>query len=306
MSLKTFKTILDKICDADFERMWFFWRGESYLHPKLPEMMELAKERGMQTFCPTSFSTRYLSDEAYVEKLLKNITRFSFNLDGYDQKSLSKYRVGADWDIALKNLETVNNVAQTIKPEKGIWLKVLMFRYNERHKQFFDDLPEKYSGLSGVSYVRPTILGKNVLTKQEAKEWLAVDPKYQRYREIDYELLPPKWVFRGKIEERTEDHVWIHKHRPKCSSSVVLISANGNIGYCSQDTELKHSTGNILKDSFQTIIEKHRKSALKAYHRELDICKTRCLCRHKTGVSAQEALKLIQPVNDDDCRLQCL
>ena len=296
MSLETFEKILNKSVEEGFKKMQFYWRGESYLHPNLPEMMEMAKNRGMQTFCPTSFSTHYLSDEAYVEKLLRNITRFSFNFDGYDAKSLDKYRVGADWDLTLKNLETVNKIAQRVKPRKVIWLKVLMFRYNELHKQFFDALPEQYPCLSGVSYVSPTILGKNVLTRQEADEWLAVNPKYQRYTEIDYKLLPEKWVFRGEIVKRIKDHVWLHKHRPKCSSGVIMISVNGEVGCCSQDTDLKYSLGNILVDSFQTIIDNHAKYASKMYNRKMDICKTRCLCRQNKNVAAIYALKSVQPV----------
>lgn len=296
MSLKTFNSLLKRIAARGYKKIWFYWRGESYLHPKLPDMMEMAKNMGIQTVCPTSFSTHHLSDEAYVEKLLRNITKFSFNIDGYDQESLSKYRVGANWDTTMKNFETVSRLSETIKPPLGIYLKVLMFKYNEQHLNFFQDLAEKHEGIKGIIYVNPTILGKNVLTRQEAEEWLAVDPKYQRYKQIDYRLLPEKWLFRGKVETRTKDHVWIHKHRPRCGSNAILISVNGEVGCCSQDTYLKHSLGNIFKDTFKTIRENHDKLAAKMYLRQLDICKTHCLCRQLKSVSARLALESIQSV----------
>lgn len=296
MSLETFEKILDKSVEEGIKKIWFYWRGESYLHPKLPEMMEMAKNKGIQTVCPTSFSTPSLSDDIYVEKLLKNITKFSFNLDGYDQESLSMYRVGADWDVTMNNFETVSRLAEVIKPPLGVWLKVLMFRYNELHRKFFEDLVKKHKGITGIVYINPTILGKNILTRQEAEEWLAVDPKYQRYKQIDYRLLPEKWLFRGKVETRTKDHMWIHKHRPRCGSNSIIISVNGEVGCCSQDTYLKHSLGNILTDTFKTIRKNHDKLAAKMYLRQLDICKTHCLCRQLKSVSARLALESIQSV----------
>ena len=297
MSLETFRPLLKRIAARGYETMWFYLRGESYLHPKLPDMMEMAKKRGMRTFCPTSFSTPTLSDETYVTKLLKNITRFGFNLDGYDQESLDKYRVGASWDITMNNFETVSRLAETIKPPLGINLRVLMFRYNEQHIKFFQDLVENHKGIKGISYIQPTILGKNVLTRQEATEWLAVNPKFQRYMKIDYRRLPKKWLFRGEIVKRTKDHIWIHKSITRCRSGGPSITVNGEVPCCSQDTDLKHSLGNIFTDTFKTIRINQSKIAAKMYYRQLDICKTRCLCRRqKKGASAEQALSQIQPV----------
>lgn len=296
MSLETFEPLLKRIAARGYKKMWFYWRGESYLHPKLPEMMEMAKKSGLQTFCPTSFCTPTLSDETYVKKLLKNITRFSFNLDGYDQESLGKYRAGANWDITMNNFETVSRLAETIKPPLGIYLRVLMFRYNEQHIKFFQDLVKKHKAIKGISYIRPTILGKNVLTRQEAAEWLAVNPKYQRYTKIDYRMLPEKWLFRGKVVKRTRDHVWIHNHSLQCGSGAIAISVDGDVPCCGQDTDLKHSLGNIFTDTFRTIRRNHNKLAAKMFYRQLGICKTRCLCHQRRGIPARKALKSIQPV----------
>jgi len=297
MSLETFEPLLKRIVARGYKKMWFYWRGESYLHPQLPDMMAMAKKRGMQTFCPTSFCTPTLSDETYVKKLLRNITRFSFNLDGYDQESLSKYRVGASWDITMNNFETVSRLAENIKPPLGVYLRVLMFRYNELHRNFFENLVKKHKGIKGISYIKPTILGKNVLTRQEADEWLAKSTRFRRYMKIDYRRLPKKWLFRGEIVKRTKDHVWIHTHSPQCGSGAIAITADGEVPCCGQDTDLKHSLGNIFTDTFKTIRRNHDKLAAKMYSRQLDICKTRCLChQQKAGASARQALRSIQPV----------
>ncbi len=292
MTLKTFNTILKKIVKADFRRVWLYWRGESHIHPKLPEMAEMAKKKGMQVFCPTSFASPHLSNEKWTGKLLSNLTRFRFDLDGYDQESLQKYRVGAKWSVVMKNLEVLSKVSAT--PPLGINMAVLMFRYNELNKQFFEDLVKKHNHRFKVAYISPTILGKNVLTKREASIWLAKNPKYRRYVQINSDLLPQKWVFRGKVVSRTKNHIWIHKSRPKCSSGVILIAVNGEVPCCSQDTHLKYSLGNIFKDSFKDIIKRYEALATKMYHRQLDICKINCLCRQKKNTTPQEALEQVK------------
>ncbi len=195
----------------------------------------------------------------------------------------------------MKNLEVLSKVSAT--PRLGINMAVLMFRYNEINKQFFDDLPKKHGNRFKVAYINPTILGKNVLTKREASIWLAEDPKYRRYIKIRNDLLPKHWFFRGKKVNRTKNHVWVHKSRPKCSTGVILIAVNGEVPCCSQDTYLKYSLGNILRDSFGDIRTRHAKLATKMYYRQLDICKTWCLCRQKKNATAQQALEQIKSLS---------
>ncbi len=308
MTLKTFDTVLNKIVKAGFPKITLYWRGESLIHPKLPEMAKMAKDKGMQVSCRTSFASPLLSDEKWTEKLMSNLTSFRFNFDGYNQETLQKYRVGAKWSVVMKNLDVLSKVSAIphthappwmiqFSPRLDITMAVLMFRYNELNKQFFEDLVEKHNHRFELEYINPTILGKNVLTKQEASEWLAEDPKYRRYMKIPFNSLPEKWLFRGKIERRTRNHIWIHKSRPKCSSGVILIAVNGEVPCCSQDTHLQYSLGNIFKDSFKDIINSHSKLAYKLYHRQLSICKTICLCRQKKQwLTQQQALEQLQPV----------
>lgn len=251
MDLNTFDEILKILKrDMDARGLVLEWRGEPTLSPFLPDMVKSAKENGFWTATSTNTATANLHSRYYVRKLLEHLDKLAVCVDGYNQETLEKYRVGAKWETVIENLETISK----FKGKCRLEMRVLMFRYNEGHESFFRQLAWKYK-MNRLIFRVPCILGKNWLTQEEGEEWLARDPKYRKHFIWDGEIWKPALA------------------RNCFASTCNHIAVNGNIPICCIDWNIKHKVGNIFTDSIETIRENCRSLTPKARLRELDICK---------------------------------
>lgn len=251
MSVETFREIVSKLRgQTNIKRMSLFWRGEPTLNSSLPQIVEIGKEEGYQTAVSTNTATLNLHNREYVERLLAALDYLYLSLDGYNQASLQRYRVGADWDVVLKNLETIGKVPTTCNKT----LKVLMFKYNEMNKDFFRKIAKKYK-IPHVRFHGPVIKGKMSLTQEEADEWLPRSSSYLRYTR--------------------KGDVWVHKS-PKSCSNPPAISVTGEVCVCCYDWNLQYSMGNILNDSMKEIEAKFSGIIPRKRARQLEICREGC------------------------------
>ncbi len=77
-------------------------RGESTIHPRLPDMVRYAKDAGIYT---RLHSNATLLDEGRATALIENgLDLISFSFDGYDRESYEKVRVKAKFDRTLGNI----------------------------------------------------------------------------------------------------------------------------------------------------------------------------------------------------------
>jgi MoaA/NifB/PqqE/SkfB family radical SAM enzyme len=250
MEMDTYKTLLSKFHGNRIRKVNFFWRGEPTLDDRLPTMAAMAKKEGYVTYTSTNSVTPNMANKKYVSSLLSSLDRITVCVDGYDQKTLRKYRRGASWDSLIKSLETTSEVKSDCSKE----MRVLMFKHNENHEKEFMKLARKYN-MDKLFFALPIINGKRVLSTVEADKWLSVKRRYRRY-----ELKKEQWV---------------HRDGGLCEF-MPIISASGDIAVCCYDWNIKHNLGNIVSDDLETInrnIEKIRPLARK---RKLDICKADC------------------------------
>jgi len=250
MSLDALAKILNKFSNQEIRRVNFFWRGEPTLHRFLPEMVDMAKKRGYETYISTNTVTKNLGNREYVSKLLASLDKLTVCVDGYNQKTLSKYRIGSNWGTLIKNLETISSIETDCFKE----MRTLMFRYNENHENDFMGLAVKYN-MDSLSLGLPIINAKQELTQKEADKWLARRPKYQRYQ-----------------KERDR---WIHKTTEGCIP-IPIITVTGEVAICCYDWKIRYSLGNILRDSLKTINKRIEKIIPLATEKKLSICSKDC------------------------------
>lgn len=251
MSLDTFKEIISKLRgQTSIKLISLFWRGEPTLNSALPQMAEICKDEGYKTSVSTNTATINLHNEEYVKRLLASLDYLYLSLDGYDKASLQKYRGGADWDVILKNLETIGKILTTCDKT----LKVLMFKHNEENKNFFRGIAKKYQ-IPRVRFTPPVINGKPILTSEEADKWLPKSGSFLRYDK--------------------KGDAWIHRSPETCRNPPV-ISVTGEVCICCNDWKLQHSIGNILRDGMKEIEDNFAKIIQQKTKRQLTICKENC------------------------------
>lgn len=132
--------------------------------------------------------------------------------------------------------------------------RVLMFRYNESQENFFRELAKKHN-MTTLSFGLPVILGKMMLTQEEADEWLARNPRYQRYTK--------------------KEILWVHKTLETCAL-LPVVSVQGDVYPCCYDRMMRYPLGNILKNSLNTIKNNFNSLKPKMLGRQLGICKEYC------------------------------
>lgn len=101
MGFKLYKKIVDET--ADFaETIHPDGCGEPLLYPHIVEAIKYATKKGKKTMF---FTNATMLDKKRTHGLLEaNLTRIMFSVDGCNRISYEPFRVGASWDVVLKNI----------------------------------------------------------------------------------------------------------------------------------------------------------------------------------------------------------
>ncbi|MBK9099219.1 MAG: hypothetical protein IPM14_14095 [bacterium] len=96
--------IIDEISDTGFYIQLYF-QGEPYINKKLPEMIKYAQDKNVYV----SISTNgHFVNKNNVDLVIDNAPdKLIFSVDGLDEESYQKYRVGGTFEQADKGLRSL-------------------------------------------------------------------------------------------------------------------------------------------------------------------------------------------------------
>jgi radical SAM protein with 4Fe4S-binding SPASM domain len=102
MEMDLYRSLLDQVRGTVYDAN-LHHRGEPLLHPRLPEMIGLAREAGISTRLHTNAT---LLDAERGKALLEaGLDLISFSFDGFTPEAYAAIRRGADFDATLANIE---------------------------------------------------------------------------------------------------------------------------------------------------------------------------------------------------------
>ena len=115
MAFDTVKKIIDEGAENSLYGVKFSIRGEPLLHPKIHEFVRYGKEKGL---IDVYFNTNaVLLTEDVSRKLIDSgLDRLSISIEGYTKEVFEKYRVGAEFETVLSNIENM----QSLKKRLGV------------------------------------------------------------------------------------------------------------------------------------------------------------------------------------------
>lgn len=234
MPLEKFKKIIDEIGDYLFNlTLWNF--GEPMLHKNIYEMIEYAKQK--KIFIRMSTNGHFFKNKQEIQRLVASkLDDLIIALDGASQETLSKYRVGADFNTIIEG------IADVIKEKKRVHskfpfveLQFILMKHNEHEV----DKIKKIAAEIGVDKLTLKTVSLEIEhTKEELKkmtDYLPRKEEYSRYQKGK--------GFKAKKITNNCIRLWL--------SSV--INWNGDVAPCCYDAEGVFTFGNAFETSFKQV-----------------------------------------------------
>ena len=168
-----FKKLIDEIKATAFYVQLFF-QGEPYINKELPGMIKYAQANNIYV----SISTNgHFVDEKNVEYVLENAPdKLIFSVDGLDEGSYQKYRVGGTFEQADNGLRFL------IRQKKKLGLKKpfveFQFIVMKQNENQIDDV-KKYCKEVGIDKV--VFKTMQISSYENALKFLPSNKKYRRY-----------------------------------------------------------------------------------------------------------------------------
>lgn len=250
-----FKIWIDQIKDTGFYVQLFF-QGEPYINKHLPEMIKYAQKNNVYI----SISTNgHFVNERNVGHVLENAPdKLIYSVDGLDEESYQKYRVGGTFKQADEGLRILIKRKKELNQNKPyVEFQFIVMKQNEHQL----DEVKRYCDEVGVDKL--VFKTMQISSFENALKFLPNNPKYRRYLVKDGEFF---------IKNELKNHcfaLW----------RTSVITWNGNVVPCCFDKDAEHRLGILNGTRFADIwisdeYQKFR-SAVLADRKQTNMC-TNC------------------------------
>jgi len=224
-----FSKLIDQISDTAFYVQLFF-QGEPYINKDLPAMISYAQSKNIYI----SISTNgHFVTEKNVDYVLDNAPdKLIFSVDGLDEESYQKYRVGGTFEQADRGLRALINR----KVERGLKKPFVEFQFivMKQNEHQLDDV-KKYCEQVGVDKL--VFKTMQISSYENAVNFLPSNKKYRRY-------ILENNSFRIK-----------HKIKNHCFAlwRTSVITWDGKVVPCCFDKDAQNEIGTVNGRSFYDI-----------------------------------------------------
>jgi len=227
LSFEDFQYIIDQI--PTLKRVSLFFMGEPLLNPDIWRMVRYAEDKAIRTLIATNSELVGHALESIFESGLSQI---NFSLDGMSQATIETYRVHSSFKRVFNGINAVLRDKKNQGAAKPhVKIRFLVLRQNEHEIP----LLTKFASENNVelSLVRAILdYGLESLPEAVAKEWLPLNPRYQRYTKD------------GNIKQPAKYCSWIW---------TPLVTWDGDVIPCCIDTDAMIKLGNVFEEPFNMI-----------------------------------------------------
>ncbi|OGR90071.1 MAG: hypothetical protein A2V88_08235 [Elusimicrobia bacterium RBG_16_66_12] len=265
LSLEHFQHLMDALGPTLIHIDFMNW-GEPLLNKDLWAMVALAKERGIDTMVSTNFN---LLREGEADAILDSgLDRLVMSIDGLEQATYGKYRVGGDFAQVIANLKTLvaRRRARGLLKPTIVW-QFLAFRHNEheagRVREFALALGVDEVGVTPANLpFRPGI----------KDEWLPTRADLRLYDPESFPDSPPwQWEAAKPSEGAVAAQVKVEVYaaakktaRRRCNWpwAGIAVNPDGSVSPCCSVEEQEYDFGNFFTNGFSRLWngEKYRRA----------------------------------------------
>jgi len=224
----TFRDIVDETANTTVI-LSLYHQGEPLLNWSFADMVKYATERKIYTV--TSTNGQLLTEPVCESLVEAGLDRIIISLDGTDQESYNKYRVGGDFDKVIKGIRLLSEARRASK-KPYIIIQFLVFKHNEKHVAEI----RKLGKMLGAD--RVMIKSAQIEYPESIEEWMPDHKKYRRYRKNPQ----GDWMLEGRLNNRCR-RLW----------HTTVITTDGLIVPCCFDKLAKYPMGDIGTGSISQI-----------------------------------------------------
>lgn len=225
--------LFEKLVDEQRKTLLYltlYFQGEPYLNPDFLDMVAYASKNRLYT--ATSTNAHYLNKENSRRTVSSGLDRLIISIDGIDQESYGKYRIGGK---LKKVLDGTRNLVEA-KREAGartphiIW-QFIVFSHNEHQLSSIKELADEY----GVDEL--AIKTAQIYDYEEGSDLLPENEKYRRYTEMSAGFA---------IKNKLLNHCW------RMWQSCV-ITWDGKVVPCCFDKDATYRLGDLKTQTLTSI-----------------------------------------------------
>ncbi|MFH1888992.1 MAG: radical SAM/SPASM domain-containing protein [Candidatus Omnitrophota bacterium] len=147
MDMELYKKIIKDIRGLELRRVNLFMGGESFLHPRIPEMIKIAKKAGLNVRLHTNGTL--LDKKLNKEIIFSGLDSISFSFDGETKEKYEEMRQKADYNDVLERIRSFLKEKLTLS-RKAPYVQVQVIKdYDSRQEKpvVSEDFKRLFSGL---------------------------------------------------------------------------------------------------------------------------------------------------------------
>lgn len=230
MNYSNFKTIIDK------QKKFLIWlilyfQGEPFLNKSFFDMVSYARKN--RIFTSTSTNGHFLSPENAEKTIKSGLDRIIISLDGLDQNTYEKYRVGGNFNQVIQGIKNLQQAREKLNSSSPfIVVQFIVFKTNEHQLKQVKNLKKE------LKVDKIEIKTAQVYSENDANNLIPSDQKYSRYK------------------QKKEGTFEIKKTVPnRCNRMwrAAVVTWDGQLVPCCFDKDATFQMGNILESSFSEI-----------------------------------------------------
>jgi len=174
LNLKNYKKLLDDIGDYVLQvQLWN--QGEPFINKSFLDFIRYTKSKGLMVV--TSTNGHFIrSDEEAEQLILSGLDQLIFSMDGTDQETYEKYRIGGNYNLVIETLERIAQIKDNLHSKTPlIELQFIIFKHNQEDIDKIIELGKKKK-INRLSFKTAQVYSSN-----QAKIFLPDDIRYSRY-----------------------------------------------------------------------------------------------------------------------------
>ena len=216
-----YHTIIDEVSKKT-GLLTLYFQGEPYINPNFFEMVKYAGERKMYT--STSTNAHFLTDDLAKKTVNSKLNRLIISVDGTDQESYEKYRVGGNLEKVLEGTRRLVKWKQRLNSATPVIIfQFIVFKNNEHQIKDIQRIGKEL----GVDKV--AIKTAQIYDFESDTDWIPDDGQYARYKVVN-----GTWNIKNKLANKCS-RIW----------KSTVITWDGRVIPCCFDKDAQHEFGKM-------------------------------------------------------------